>query len=79
MASTTAQFPLDEVKGVVRGECFIGGFILEKLDENKTRFIYFSDADVKGSIPSMIKNQLSKKQGAIAGLVEEKMKKNFKP
>lgn len=34
-----------------------------------------SNADIKGSIPTLIKNQLSKKQGQIAGRVEEAMKK----
>jgi hypothetical protein len=34
-----------------------------------------SYADIKGSIPTLIKNQLSKKQGEVAGRVEEAMKK----
>ncbi len=34
-----------------------------------------SNADIKGSIPTLIKNQLSKKQGDVAGRVEEAMKK----
>jgi hypothetical protein len=29
-----------------------------------------SNADIKGSIPTLIKNQLSKKQGDVAGRVE---------
>lgn len=37
-----------------------------------------SYADIKGSIPTMIKNQLSKGQGEVAGRVEQAMKKSGK-
>jgi hypothetical protein len=35
---------------------------------------YISDADLKGSIPGMIKNQLSQKQGEIASRIETILK-----
>ena len=33
-----------------------------------------SNADIKGSIPGMIKNELAKKQGEVAAKIEEVMK-----
>jgi len=51
------------VNGVVRAQAYIGGYIMEKIDEKTTKVTYMSNADIKGSIPTMIKNQLSKKQG----------------
>lgn len=57
---------------------FIGGYILEKIDENKTKATYISDTDIKGSIPSMIKNQLNKKQGSIPSRIESEMNKDKK-
>ena len=48
---------------------------MEKIDQKTTKVTYMSNADIKGLIPTMIKNQLSKKQGEVAGRVEEAMKK----
>ncbi len=62
----------------MRAEAYIGGYILEKVDEKTTKVTYMSNADIKGSIPTIIKNQLSKGQGTIAGRVEEAMKKGKK-
>ncbi len=59
----------------MRGEVFVGGYIITKIDENTTQIVYISDADLKGSIPGMIKNTLSEKQGEIASKVEAAMKK----
>ncbi len=39
---------------------------------------YISDTDIKGSIPSMIKNQLNKKQGSVPSRIEGEMKKDKK-
>lgn len=75
LGSKSCNYPHPEVQGVVRAEAFIGGYILEKIDENRTKVTYMSYADIKGSIPTLIKNQLSKKQGEVAGRVEEAMKK----
>lgn len=33
-----------------------------------------SNADIKGSIPGMIKNELAKKQGEVASRIDEVMK-----
>jgi hypothetical protein len=63
------------VNGVVRGEVFIGAYILEKVDENKTKIVYISDADLKGWIPNFLKNALSELQGNIAFQIEDIMKK----
>ncbi len=47
---------------------------MEKIDEKSTKVTYMSNADIKGSIPAMIKNQLAKKQGEVAAMIEEIMK-----
>ncbi len=58
------------MNGVVRAEAIIGGYILERIDKNTTKVTYMSYADIKGSIPTLLKNQLSKNQGEVAGKVE---------
>lgn len=63
IATKVCEYPYPEQKGVVRGICYIGGYILEKVDENKTKVTYISDVDLKGKIPGMVKKQVSKKQG----------------
>lgn len=55
---------------VVRGEIIIGGYVLERIDDNTTKVTYMSNADIKGSIPGMIKNELAKKQGEVASKIE---------
>ena len=52
----------------------IGGYVLEKIDEKTTRVTYMSNADIKGSSPGMIKNELAKKQGEVASRIEQIMK-----
>lgn len=75
IGTKACNYPHPEVKGVVRGEIFIGGYIIEKIDENNTKIIYISDADLKGSIPGMVKNTLSEKQGEVASKIGYVMKK----
>ena len=41
--------------------CYIGGYIVEKVGD-KSKVSYFSDVDLKGSIPGILKNKLSKSQ-----------------
>ncbi len=74
LGSKSCNYPCPEEKKVVRGEILIGGYILERIDENKTKVTYMSNADIKGSIPGMIKNELAKKQGEVAAKIEEIMK-----
>ena len=69
MGVKACNYPHPEVKGVVRAEVYIGGYIMEKVDELNTKVTYFSDADLKGNIPQMVKNQLSSKQGELAGRI----------
>lgn len=73
IATIGCEFDYPAQKGVVRGEVFVGGYIIEKLNENQTQITYVSDADLKGSIPGMIKNTLSAKQGEIASKVGKGM------
>jgi len=63
IGTTSCNYPFPAVDKVVRGEVYIGGYIIEKIDESNTRVTYISDADMKGSIPGMVKNTLSSKQG----------------
>lgn len=74
IATAACEFPHPESKGVVRGEVFVGGYIIEKISETQTQVTYVSDADLKGSIPGMIKNTLSAKQGEIASKIAPVMK-----
>lgn len=75
IGTKVCNFPYPEVKGVVRGEVFIGGYIIQKIDDNTTSITYISDADLKGSIPGLIKNTLSQKQGEIASRIGPTMQK----
>ena len=54
---------------------YIGGYLIEKIDDTKTKVTYISDTDPKGSIPSMVKNKLSERQGSIPSNIEPEMKK----
>lgn len=75
IATTACQFPYPESKGVVRGAVYVGGYIIEKISEDVTQVTYISDADLKGSIPGMIKNTLSAKQGEVAAKIGPTMEK----
>ena len=55
MATRYCAYPFEEKKGIVRGKCHIGGYILQKCDENSTLVIYISDVDICGSIPGLLK------------------------
>jgi hypothetical protein len=76
IATCACQFPYPESKGVVRGEVNVGGYIIEKVSADVTQITYISDADLKGSIPGMIKNTLSAKQGEIASKIGPTMEKD---
>ena len=75
IGTKACNYPHPEVNKVVRGEVYIGGYIIEKVDENNTQVTYISDADLKGNIPQMVQNQLAAKQGEVAAKVAEVMKK----
>lgn len=75
MGTKSCSYPHPEVNKVVRGELFVGGYILEKIDEKSTRVTYISDSDAKGNIPQMVKNTVSAKQGGVVSKVEEAIKK----
>lgn len=74
IASKSCNYPIPEVKDVVRGELYMGGYIIQKLDETNTLITYISDVDLKGSIPGMIKKVLTGKEGEIAAKVGPIMK-----
>lgn len=76
IGTKACDYPHPEVNKVVRGEVYIGGYIIEKVDETHTKVTYISDADLKGSIPGMVKNQLSQKQGEVASRIPGAMKQS---
>ena len=76
LATCACPYEYPASKGVVRGEVFVGGYVIEKIDENTTQITYVSDADLKGSIPGLIKNTLSAKQGEIASKIGPSMEKD---
>jgi hypothetical protein len=50
----TDKYP--EIKGVVRGEVYHSGFVLEKMDDETTHINYLTMADPKGWIPGWMTN-----------------------
>ena len=75
IATKSCSYPFDEVKGVVRAELSVGGYIIEKIDEKSTRVTYIANSDPKGNIPGMVKNTLASKQGGVASKVQGIMEK----
>ena len=66
------------VKKIVRADLIIGGwvFIPDQTDpENKCNAYYVSQSNLKGSIPKMITNSVSKGQGLLPMKINEVMKK----
>jgi hypothetical protein len=76
IATSACQYPYPVPKSTVRGEVYCGGYIIEKISDDVTQITYISDADLKGSIPGMIKNTLSAKQGEIASKIGPGMEKD---
>ena len=67
------MYPFPEKKKVVRGELIIGGWLIEKLEEKLSRATYVSCSDLKGNVPQTLINMVMKEEGAIAGVLREKM------
>jgi hypothetical protein len=74
IATQGCHFPYPKQDKVTRATCFIGGWILKKIDDTTTQVIYISDVDLAGSIPQMIKNKLAEKQAYLPSRVEEALK-----
>lgn len=75
IATQSCNYPYAEVNGIVRAQLHIGGYILQKINENTTKITYISDSDIKGNIPGMLKNSLSSKQGQVASKIGPAMQK----
>lgn len=73
-ASKSIPFEYPIPSGVVRGECFNAGFIVEKKNEKTCKVTYISDGDLKGSIPDFVKRQITETEGEVAGHVNEFLK-----
>ena len=74
IATQHCDYPRALEKKVTRAKCFIGGWVLKKIDAENTLLIYISDVDLAGSIPQMIKNQLAQKQASLPSRVEKVLK-----
>ena len=74
IANKFCDFPYGKVQSVTRAICHIGGYILKKIDEEKTFVIYISEVDLCGNIPQMIQNKLSEKQAIIPSRIEKVLK-----
>ena len=74
IGTKACDYPYPEQKKTVRGEVYIGAYIIERIDENHTKVTYIADADPKGALPNWVKNALSQLQGSIAYKVDEVMK-----
>ncbi len=66
---------MDPVKGVVRGEIVVAGYVLEKLEDKLSRVTYLSCSDLKGSIPQFLINLVTKKQASVAGILRDTITK----
>ena len=67
-------FEAPETKGAVRGELSLQGVILTRIDENTTRYTFYSKSDpkIKG-VPQMIIKQKAKASGSIPLAFREKV------
>jgi len=68
-----------KVKNVVRANLIVGGWILRPSEKspNKTHAVYIMQSDLCGSIPSNVKNAVSKKQGFTVNGVRKGMLKRY--
>lgn len=66
IGTKACDYPYPEKKGVVRGQVYIGAYIVERIDQNHTKVTYIADADIKGNIPTFLSNALSQLQAGIA-------------
>jgi hypothetical protein len=74
LVSSNCDYDFPKVKGVVRGDLIIGGYVGEKIDEKTIKVTYLSDGDMNGSVPGFIKNLFSQEQGEIASKVNDCLK-----
>ena len=62
ITSRSIESSYPEVPSVTRAECYIGGYVVDKVDATSSKVTFISDIDLKGSIPNMIQKKLSKLQ-----------------
>lgn len=67
-----------EVAKYIRGHVAGGGWLVEPVDDDHTRITYASSSDMKGSIPSMIKSAIDRKQPALVNQLKPILKKRMK-
>jgi len=78
MGVTSCKYiPLCGSGRLVRGQqLYIGGYVIEKVDEKNIKVLYISYIDLKGSIPSFVKNIISRGQGEVVNKTTKVMKKD---
>lgn len=69
------DYPRADVEGLVRGSLYIGGYIVEAIDDKRTKVSFMGDADPKGNIPEFIVNLLSSNQGEVVTKIGPAMAK----
>ena len=60
-----------EVRGIVRAEMELGGFIYRKLTPTSTRVCYIVYLDLKGSLPVRLVNMLQKQQTQVPAQIRD--------
>lgn len=58
----------------VRAHLYMGCFMLEKIDQVRTKVTYMVHVDIKGSIPKFIVNKVQNGQGKVVHLLAENLK-----
>lgn len=61
----SCEFPCASYADTVRAFAHCGGYILEKIDENRTKVSNIVDIDMNGSIPGFVKNKLAVMRASI--------------
>lgn len=61
-------------KKIIRGDCPIGGWILEPVGDRETKGTVMIELDLKGSLPGWVLTQANKDQGYQIQRVREAIK-----
>lgn len=74
--STTHDKCPDQSKGkAIRAHVFIGGWLLQPIDSTHTRVTFVGSTDLRGSLPSIIKAQLERRQPGLVAAVRPVIEK----
>lgn len=77
LAKSIVHEKVPESTKYVRGEIIIGGWLLHAVDEHTTRVTFVACMDLRGSIPSLIKKQLDRKQPGLVNAIKPLLAKRM--